>query len=356
MGATTWHYLTNFAVGSRIICQSCSSPPRVRVQRRPRSRALREDTPPSRATRATARVARRTMSPPAARPRDARRSRRYPSRALVAALLVVAHLALVEASEEEDPSPPRASPSIAACLIPLPADARCPWISDGVVPAARANPLVRAVVQRTRMAAPFGPGSWPRPFVVPSEDDAPRFGWTRAIILVADVRVDPERAAKWLPRSIMDTMSDVARVFVAWCVRARRAPLSVQTSERASGKKKNRLGLSTHLAPPTPHPLPSLSLFQGTQGAGGSRGEDRGDEPVHGDGTRADARGDGAAGVPREGRGVLAQVSVNARGDRRKPASRERAVSSSDLLTSLCASSARSATSRSAGQGFLVEM
>ena len=90
-------------------------------------------------------------------------------------------------------------------------------------------------------------------------------------------------------------------------------------------------------------------------GAGGSRGEDRGDEPVHGDGTRADARGDGAAGVPREGRGVLAQVSVNARGDRRKPASRERAVVS-DLSPSLCASSARSATPRSAERGFLVEM
>ena len=256
------------------------------------------------------------------------------------------------------PPPPRASPSIAACPIPLPADARCPWISDGVVPAARANPLVRAVVQRTRMAAPFGPGSWPRPFVVPSEDDAPRFGWTRAIILVADVRVDPERAAKWLPRSIMDTTSDVARVFVAWCVRARRAPLSVQTSERASGEKKNPVGTRlTHLAPPTPHPLPSLSLFQGTQGAGGSRGEDRGDEPVHGDGARADARGDGAAGVPREGRGVLAQVSVNARGERRKTASRERAVIVQFAkLTSLCASSARSATSRSAGRRFLVEM
>lgn len=206
------------------------------------------------------------MSPPAARPRDARRSRRYPSRALVAALLVVAHLALVEASEEEDPGAPRASPTIAAYPIPLPADARCPWTSDGVVPAARANPLVRAVVQRTRMAAPFGPGSWPRPFVVPSEDDEPRFGWTRAIILVADVRVDPERAAKWLPRSIMDTTSDVARVFVAWCVRARRAPLSVQPSERASGEKKNRLGLvslTSRLPPRTPFPpYPSSKVLK----------------------------------------------------------------------------------------------
>ena len=242
--------------------QSWSSPPRVRVQGRPRSRALREDTPPS---RAVARVARRTMSPPAARPRDARRSRRYPSRALVAALLVVAHLALVEASEEEDPGAPRASPTIAAYPIPLPADARCPWTSDGVVPAARANPLVRAVVQRTRMAAPFGLGSWPRPFVVPSEDDEPRFGWTRAIILVADVRVDPERAAKWLPRSVMDTTSDVARVFVAWCVPCASAVErpNEPTSERA-GEKKTVGTRLTHLAPPIPHPLPSLSLFQGT--------------------------------------------------------------------------------------------
>ena len=184
------------------------------------------------------------MSPPAARPRDARRSRRYPSRALVAALLVVANLALVEASEEEDPGAPRASPTIAAYPIPLPADARCPWTSDGVVPAARANPLVRAVVQRTRMAAPFGPGSWPRPFVVPSEDDEPRFGWTRAIILVADVRVDPERAAKWLPRSIMDTTSDVARVFVAWCVPCASAvERSNEPKSERRGKKKNRLGL-----------------------------------------------------------------------------------------------------------------
>jgi len=206
------------------------------------------------------------MSPPAARPRDARRSRRYPSRALVAALLVVAHLALVEASEEEDPSPPRASPSIAAYPIPLPADARCPWISDGVVPAARANPLVRAVVQRTRMAAPFGPGSWPRHFVVPSEDDEPRFGWTRAIILVADVRVDPERAAKWLPRSIMDTTSDVARVFVAWCVSfAGERPNELFPARSLAGEKKNLVGTRlTHLAPPTPRPLPSLSPIQGT--------------------------------------------------------------------------------------------
>ena len=72
---------------------------------------------------------------------------------LVAALLVVAHLALVEASEEEDPGAPRASPTIAAYPIPLPADARCPWTSDGVVPAARANPLVRAVVHGEISAA-----------------------------------------------------------------------------------------------------------------------------------------------------------------------------------------------------------
>ena len=183
----------------------------------------------------------------------------YPSRALVAAFLVVAHLALVEASGKKTPAPP-ASPSIAAYPIPLPADARCPLTSDGVVPAARANPLVRAVVQRTRMAAPFGP-SWPRPFVVPSEDDEPRFGWRGAIILVADVRVDPERAAKWLPRSIMDTTSDVARVFVRGaCVRDERCR-PFRASERA-GKKKpgwdSQLTSRLHL-----HPLPSLSLFQG---------------------------------------------------------------------------------------------
>ena len=56
------------------------------------------------------------------------------------------------------------------------------------------DPLVRALVQRTRMAAPFGPGSWPERFSVPEPGDDPVFGWTDAVVFSATVRIDPNRA------------------------------------------------------------------------------------------------------------------------------------------------------------------
>lgn len=115
--------------------------------------------------------------------------------------------------------------------IPLPANPRCPWLSEGVVGAARRSPLVRALVQRTRLAAPFGPGSWPQPFR-PSSDtsndkkkrkykndyqEAPHeFGWKGAVVLSATVRIDEKAAAKWLPKSLMRVAKDTGEVFIAW--------------------------------------------------------------------------------------------------------------------------------------------
>ena len=104
---------------------------------------------------------------------------------------------------------------------PLPTSARCPWISRGVVDAAQKSPLVRALVQRTRMAAPFGPGSWPERFTVPEPGDDV-FGWTDAVIFSATVRIDPDRANSWLPRPLLRVANDTARVFVAWYERLER--------------------------------------------------------------------------------------------------------------------------------------
>ena len=115
------------------------------------------------------------------------RMSRSPSRswARSLALLALLHCAAAAASD----SPPVGT-SEDSLPFPLPTSARCPWLSRGVVDAARESPLVRALVQRTRMASPFGPGSWPERFTVPEPGDDV-FGWTDAVIFSATVRIDP---------------------------------------------------------------------------------------------------------------------------------------------------------------------
>lgn len=135
-----------------------------------------------------------------------------------------------ETKDERDQDRPLELP------IPLPANPRCPWLSEGVAGAARRSPLVRAMVRRTRLAAPFGPGSWPQPFR-PSGDTSddgkskrrekndsrgearggPReFGWKGAVVLSATVRIDKRAAAEWLPKSLLRVAGDTAEVFIAW--------------------------------------------------------------------------------------------------------------------------------------------
>jgi hypothetical protein len=104
--------------------------------------------------------------------------------------------------------------------IRTPHDPRCPWLSEGVVGAARASPLVRAVVSRTRMAAPFGPGSWPdRLELAGDAEETKKYGWTDAAVFSLVVRVDPAKAQKWLPNSLLRVRGDTARVFFAWYAR-----------------------------------------------------------------------------------------------------------------------------------------
>ena len=112
---------------------------------------------------------------------------------------------------------------------------RCPWLSEGVVGAARKSPLIRTLVRRTRLAAPFGPGTWPEPFRLSVDktkedkknDDGSgglhnnnrkqqQFGWKGAIVLSATVRIDKKAAAKWLPKSLLRVANDTATVFIAW--------------------------------------------------------------------------------------------------------------------------------------------
>jgi hypothetical protein len=108
--------------------------------------------------------------------------------------------------------------------IRTPHDPRCPWLSEGVVGAARASPLVRAVVSRTRMAAPFGPGSWPdRLELAGDAEETKKYGWTDAAVFSLVVRVDPAKAQKWLPNSLLRVRGDTARVFFAWYARRRRS-------------------------------------------------------------------------------------------------------------------------------------
>jgi len=106
-------------------------------------------------------------------------------------------------------------------------DERCPWIGQGDVGAARANPLTKALIESTRMSHPFGPGARDERFEVQAE--APdngggseeigdrKFGWKDAVILAATVKIDPAAADAWLPKPVLN-ISDVdeAIVFIAW--------------------------------------------------------------------------------------------------------------------------------------------
>ena len=53
-------------------------------------------------------------------------------------------------------TPNEETPERGETINPTPVEERCPWITDGVVGAARANPLTKALVERTRMSHPFG--------------------------------------------------------------------------------------------------------------------------------------------------------------------------------------------------------
>ena len=134
--------------------------------------------------------------------------------------------------------------------IRTPHDPRCPWLSEGVVGAARASPLVRAVVSRTRMAAPFGPGSWPDRIELAGErgadvsSETKKYGWTDAAVFSLVVRVDPAKAQKWLPNSLLRVRGDTARVFFAWYARrlfvVRDRKKTVFSSLNASRSKRER--------------------------------------------------------------------------------------------------------------------
>ena len=106
-------------------------------------------------------------------------------------------------------------------------DERCPWIGQGVVGAARANPLTKALIESTRMSHPFGPGARDERFEVQAEaadngggsdeNVGRKFGWKDAVILAATVKIDQSAADTWLPKPVLN-ISDVdeAIVFIAW--------------------------------------------------------------------------------------------------------------------------------------------
>ena len=106
-------------------------------------------------------------------------------------------------------------------------DERCPWIGQGDVGAARANPLTKALIESTRMSHPFGPGARDERFEVQAEAPANgggseenggrKFGWKDAVILAATVKIDQSAAGTWLPKPVLN-ISDVdeAIVFIAW--------------------------------------------------------------------------------------------------------------------------------------------
>ena len=150
-----------------------------------------------------------------------RASRAPNSTSCVAALILLLIRCFVKCAALEPSSEVRGTNATALSGLPIrtPHDPRCPWLSEGVVGASRASPLVRAVVSRTRMAAPFGPGSWPDGFELPDErgaDAEESYGWTDAAVFSLSVRVDPEKAQKWLPNRLLRVHGDTARVFFAW--------------------------------------------------------------------------------------------------------------------------------------------
>ena len=84
--------------------------------------------------------------------------------------------------------------------------------------AARANPLTKALIERTRMSHPFGPGARDEAFKVASEENKDKkFGWENAVVLAATVKIDRAAADAWLPKPALN-ISDVdeAILFVAW--------------------------------------------------------------------------------------------------------------------------------------------
>lgn len=159
-----------------------------------------------------------------------RASRAPNSTSCVAALILLLIRCFVKCAALEPSSEVRGTNATALSGLPIrqPHDPRCPWLSEGVVGAARASPLVRAVVTRTRMAAPFGPGSWPDRLELAGErgadvsSETKKYGWTDAAVFSLVVRVDPAKAQKWLPNSLLRVRGDTARVFFAWYARRRR--------------------------------------------------------------------------------------------------------------------------------------
>lgn len=119
-------------------------------------------------------------------------------------------------------TPNEETPERGEIINPTPVEERCPWITEGVVGAARANPLTKALVERTRMSHPFGPGARDEPFKVVSEDDkgtseGKKFGWRDAVVLAATVKIDRAAADAWLPKPVLNVSDvDEAILFVAW--------------------------------------------------------------------------------------------------------------------------------------------
>ena len=115
-------------------------------------------------------------------------------------------------------TPNEETPERGETINPTPVEERCPWITDGVVGAARANPLTKALIERTRMSHPFGPGARDEAFKVASEENKDeKFGWENAVVLAATVKIDRAAADAWLPKPVLN-ISDVdeAILFVAW--------------------------------------------------------------------------------------------------------------------------------------------
>ena len=156
-------------------------------------------------------------------PRITRMSFQNTTARLAVAVLVFAACALrcgAVVSEPEAGLAKKVVPSNPNALpIRLPPDPKCPWLADGVVGAARASPLVAAIVARTRAAAPFGPGSWPDRFTLSeaNAEEGPKYGWSKAAIFSLTVPVDQASAQSWLPDALLTVTPDsTARVFVAW--------------------------------------------------------------------------------------------------------------------------------------------
>jgi hypothetical protein len=98
------------------------------------------------------------------------------------------------------------------------------------------------------MAAPFGPGSWPdRLELAGDAEETKKYGWTDAAVFSLVVRVDPAKAQKWLPNSLLRVRGDTARVFFAWYARRLfvvRDRKSIFFSERVSFETRTSSSVS----------------------------------------------------------------------------------------------------------------